>query len=167
MFYDQEGYGFKPGFSRIDHEARLIAALRLILWNKGRTYAQVARLWGCSELEARRQLISSQIPLSDLLSLLDWLDMSLADLQMLAESNRTLELIKAPPPSPSQEHYRVMPPARTALGVNEGQILNRRTGRFNLMREEGSWSSNGNSQGNPYKRTSLLGRVLNLIRRII
>lgn len=122
--------------------ARLKAALRLVLWNQGRTNAQIARLWGCSEAQVQNQLNHGELPLSNLMALLDWLGMSLTDLQMLADSNRTLEILR-----PTQNFNGYMQPATIDITPryeerskpllpppDDGRILLRRKEKFNLMR---------------------------------
>jgi hypothetical protein len=111
---------------------RLKSALKLVLWNQGRSEAQVASLWGCSEQLARRQLGEEDLPLPRLLALLDWLDMSLSDLQMLAESNRTLDILKG---RGHKAALDVTPTSRPALRSKEddGRIV-LRAGELNLLR---------------------------------
>lgn len=123
--------------------ARLKAALRLVLWNQGRSHAQIARLWGCSEAQVQSQLNQAELPLSRLMALLDWLNMSLTDLQMLAVSNRTLEILQ---PAQKLNGYvqshtidvtpRYEEPLLKPLlpPPNDGRIQLRKSEKFNLMR---------------------------------
>jgi hypothetical protein len=141
--------------------ARLKAALRLVLWNQGRSHAQVARLWGCSEAQVQSQLNQAELPLSRLMALLDWLNMSLTDLQMLADSNRTLEILQ---PTRNLNGYFQSPaiditpryeePSLRPLlpPPDDGRILLRKSGKFNLMREP--------EPGFLRKVLSLFGRIL-------
>ncbi len=60
---------------------------------RGLTYADLAEVWGCSLPTVKRQLGQEELPLSRLLSALEWLNLTLTDLHKLAQSS-TLETPK-------------------------------------------------------------------------
>lgn len=65
---------------------RIKAALKQLLKRQNSTYADVAKVWGCSVPTVKRLLGPEELSLSRLLSLLDWLNLNLSELQKLAES---------------------------------------------------------------------------------
>jgi hypothetical protein len=67
-------------------QQRIKAAIKLLLKRGDHTYADLANVWNCSVPTVKRQLGPEELPLSRLLSLLEWLGLSLSDLQKLAES---------------------------------------------------------------------------------
>lgn len=144
-------------------QMKLKAALRLVLWNQGRGLNEVAELWGCTEAQARDQLGETELPLGRLLLILDWLGMSLTDLQMLAASDRTIELLRPPQeraqpqpraqmrvdapttieaqskrllPATFEEHFISEPTKPASRVADQSQILLRRTDRMNLLRNQ-------------------------------
>lgn len=62
------------------------AALKQLLKKQNHTYEAVAKVWDCSVPTVKRQLGPEELPLSRLLVLLEWLNLSLADLQKLVDS---------------------------------------------------------------------------------
>jgi hypothetical protein len=67
---------------------KIKAALKQVLNQRGHTYKDVAKVWDCSEPTVKRQLGNEELPLSRLLTLLEWLSLSLADLHKIAESGK-------------------------------------------------------------------------------
>lgn len=67
-------------------QVKIKAVIKQLLKKQDRSYADLARVWGCSVPTVKRQLGREELPLSRLLSLLEWLDLSLGDLHKLAES---------------------------------------------------------------------------------
>lgn len=62
-------------------------ALKQVLKKRGHTYRDVAKVWNCSVPTVKRQLGNEELPVSRLLILLDWLDLSLGELQKLSEAD--------------------------------------------------------------------------------
>ncbi len=69
------------------NQQKLKTAIKALLKRKNHTYADVAKVWKCSVPTVKRQLGPEELTLTRLLTLLDWLDVSLAELQKLAASN--------------------------------------------------------------------------------
>ena len=69
-------------------QQKIKAALKQVLGQRSHTYKDVARVWDCSEPTVKRQLGNEELPLSRLLTLLEWLSLSLADLHKIAESGK-------------------------------------------------------------------------------
>lgn len=67
-------------------QERIKATLRGVLKKRGLTYAAVAGVWRCSLPTVKRQLGREELPLTRLLSLLEWLDLSLTEVEKLAET---------------------------------------------------------------------------------
>lgn len=67
-------------------QEKLKGALKLILKRRNLTYKEVASVWACSVPTVKRTLGKEDLPLSRLLTLLDWLDINLSELEKLAES---------------------------------------------------------------------------------
>ncbi len=65
---------------------KIKTALKQCLKKQNHTYGDVAKVWGCSLPTVKRQLGPEELPVSRLLMLLEWLNLSLSDLQKLAES---------------------------------------------------------------------------------
>ena len=65
---------------------KIKTALKQVLKKQSHTYADVAKVWECSVPTVKRQLGPEELPVSRLLTLLEWLNLSLSDLQKLAES---------------------------------------------------------------------------------
>lgn len=59
--------------------------IKALLKRKGHTYGDLAKIWDCSLPTVKRQLGSEELPLSRLLSLLEWLDISLGELHKLVD----------------------------------------------------------------------------------
>lgn len=76
-------------------------ALKQLLKKQNHTYADVAKVWACSLPTVKRQLGPEELPLSRLLILLEWLNLSLTDLQKLAESDS----LEAPKFTAKQSDY--------------------------------------------------------------
>jgi len=66
---------------------KIKTALKQLLKKQNHTYAAVAKVWDCSIPTVKRQLGAEELPLTRLLTLLEWLNISLADLHKLAESS--------------------------------------------------------------------------------
>lgn len=67
-------------------QMKIKSALKSLIKSRGFTFQDVAELWQCSLPTVKRQLGPEELPVSRLLSLLDWLGLSLGELQKLAES---------------------------------------------------------------------------------
>jgi DNA-binding CsgD family transcriptional regulator len=67
-------------------QQRIKVALKELLKKQGYTYADLAEVWDCSVPTVKRLLGQEELSLSRLLTLLDWLGLSLGELQKLAES---------------------------------------------------------------------------------
>lgn len=68
-------------------QQKIKIAIKHLLKKQNYTYADLAAVWGCSLPTVKRQLGPEELPMSRLLSLLEWLDISLSDLQKLVESD--------------------------------------------------------------------------------
>lgn len=67
-------------------QERLKSTLRAVLKRRGHTYADVAAVWRCSLPTVKRQLGREELPLTRLLSLLEWLGLSLSEVEKLAQT---------------------------------------------------------------------------------
>lgn len=67
-------------------QKKIKRALKHILKRQNYTYADVAKVWECSLPTVKRQLGAEELPLSRLLILLEWLNLSLGDLYKLSDS---------------------------------------------------------------------------------
>ncbi len=65
---------------------KIKTALKQLLKKQNHTYADLAKVWDCSLPTVKRQLGAEEMPLSRLLTALEWLDLSLTDLHKLAIS---------------------------------------------------------------------------------
>lgn len=65
---------------------RIKTALKQVLKKQNHTYSDVAKVWECSLPTVKRLLGKEELPLSKLLTLLDWLSLTLSDLQKLSDS---------------------------------------------------------------------------------
>lgn len=65
---------------------KIKTALKALLKKQSHTYADLAKVWDCSVPTVKRQLGPEELPLSRLLTTLEWLNISLTDLHKLAES---------------------------------------------------------------------------------
>ena len=65
---------------------KIKTALKQVLKKQNHTYGDVAKVWDCSLPTVKRQLGPEELPVSRLLTLLEWLNLSLSDLERLAES---------------------------------------------------------------------------------
>lgn len=68
-------------------QQKIKTALKQVLKRNNHQYSDVAKLWNCSIPTVKRQLGTEELPVSRLLALLEWLDLSLTDLHKLAESD--------------------------------------------------------------------------------
>lgn len=68
-------------------QSKIKNALKHVMKTQGFTYADLANIWGCSLPTVKRQLGPEEMPLSRLLDALEWLNLSLSDLEKLAEAN--------------------------------------------------------------------------------
>jgi hypothetical protein len=68
-------------------QTKMKTALKQLLKKREHTYSDVAKVWGCSLPTVKRQLGNEELPLSRLLSLLEWLDLSLGDLEKMATAD--------------------------------------------------------------------------------
>jgi hypothetical protein len=64
---------------------KIKVAIKHLLKKEGRTYNDLAKLWDCSVPTVKRQLGKEELSLTKLLTLLDWLGLTLSDLHKLAE----------------------------------------------------------------------------------
>lgn len=67
-------------------QQKIKSALKEYLRQQNYTYSDVAEVWKCSIPTVKRQLGAEELPLSRLLELLDWLNLSLAQLEKMAET---------------------------------------------------------------------------------
>lgn len=68
-------------------QQKIKQALKDILKKRAHTYADVAKVWDCSLPTVKRLLGNEELPLSRLLVLLDWLDVTLAEIDKLAQTD--------------------------------------------------------------------------------
>ena len=68
-------------------QAKIKTALKQALKKNNHKYSDVAKVWKCSLPTVKRQLGNEELPVSRLLELLDWLNLSLSELQALADSD--------------------------------------------------------------------------------
>ena len=80
---------------------KIKAALKQVLKKQNHTYADLAKVWGCSVPTVKRQLGPEEMPLSRLLTALEWLDLTLSDLHKIAES----EELEAPKYTQRQNEF--------------------------------------------------------------
>ncbi len=67
-------------------QQKIKTALKQCLKKSNHSYADVAKVWGCSVPTVKRQLGAEELPTSRLLEILEWLSLSLSDLQKLVDS---------------------------------------------------------------------------------
>lgn len=71
-------------------QKKIKAAIKQMLKKQDRTYADLAKVWNCSVPTVKRQLGQEEMPLSRLLTLLEWLGLTLSDLHKLADSDNVM-----------------------------------------------------------------------------
>lgn len=69
-------------------QQKIKAALKQILKRQNYTYADLAKVWDCSVPTVKRQLGPEELPVSRLLMALEWLNLSLTELQKISESDQ-------------------------------------------------------------------------------
>lgn len=92
-------------------QERIKTALKQVLKKQNHTYSDVAKVWECSLPTVKRLLGKEELPLSRLLTLLDWLSLTLSDLQKLSES----ETLDKPTFTVKQNEFLAKNPAIFAL----------------------------------------------------
>ncbi len=73
-------------------QQKMKSALKELLKKREHTYADVAKVWSCSLPTVKRLLGKEELPVSRLLTLLDWLDLSLGELEKLAQTDNPEDL---------------------------------------------------------------------------
>lgn len=71
-------------------QRKIKAAIKQILKKQNHTYADLAKVWSCSVATVKRQLGQEELPLSRLLMLLEWLDLTLGDLHKLSNNENVM-----------------------------------------------------------------------------
>jgi len=71
-------------------QKKIKAAIKQLLKKQNRTYSDLAKVWSCSVPTVKRQLGQEELPLSRLLTLLEWLGLTLSDLHKLADSENVM-----------------------------------------------------------------------------